>query len=340
MHVAGSYLKRQLDLIAVIAMNITGYPDYFQEERYFVSCGEKHNVANMCQGKDSVKLMKKGITYWSFPDGLTGKKGIKESMMEAKEAGFEGVELSVSSEGELSLSSTKAEVERIKRHAQQIGVEIIDLAVMPLWDYPLTSSDPATRERAEEIVRKAIEFVTWLDVDTLLIIPGAVDVFFNPNAEVVQYDTAYKRAKESLLGLVPFAEKNKVYLAIENVWNKFLLSPLEFRDFIDQFNSEYICAYFDVGNILVMGYPEHWIRILGGRIKRVHIKDFKKDVGNINGFVSLLEGDVNWKEVMKALKEINYDGFVTAEIMPPYKYYPEVLLENTSIAMDKILGRK
>jgi len=115
----------------------------------------------------------------------------------------------------------------------------------------------------------------------------------------------------------------------------FLLSPLELRDFIDSAKSRYVGAYFDVGNVLLTGFPEHWIRILGRRIKRVHFKDFKRSVGTVQGFCDLTKGDVNWKAVMKAFKDVGYDGPAVAEMMPPDK----TLLLRTSKAMDKIFGR-
>ncbi|MGB9677847.1 MAG: sugar phosphate isomerase/epimerase family protein, partial [Candidatus Ratteibacteria bacterium] len=122
-------------------------------------------------------------------------------------------------------------------------------------------------------------------------------------------------------------------------WNKFLLSPIEMKKYVEEIGSEYVKVYFDVGNILVIGFPEMWIRILGRLIKRIHLKDFKLSIGNINGFCDLLEGDVNWPEVIKALKEIGYNSYLTAEV-GPYKYFPETKIYNTSLAMDKILGRK
>jgi len=94
-----------------------------------------------------------------------------------------------------------------------------------------------------------------------------------------------------------------------------------------------------VGNVLLTGYPEHWIKILGKRIKKVHIKDFRREAGGIKGFVDLLEGDVNWKKVISALKDVGYDDYITAEIIPAYSHYPEVLIYNTSRSMDYILGR-
>jgi hexulose-6-phosphate isomerase len=156
----------------------------------------------------------------------------------------------------------------------------------------------------------------WLGTDAYLFVPGAVDVFFLPDAEVVPYDVCYQRASEALRQILPAAEETGVAICIENVWNRFLLSPLEMRDFIDSFGSAMVGAYFDVGNVLLTGYPEHWIRILGERIKRVHVKDFKRSAGTAEGFVNLLEGDVNFETVKEALADVGYDGYVTAELLP------------------------
>ena len=114
---------------------------------------------------------------------------------------------------------------------------------------------------------------------------------------------------------------------------------MEMRDFIDKIDSPFVGSYFDVGNVVINGYPEHWIRILGNRIKKVHFKDFRRAVGTLDGFVDLLAGDVNYPEVVKALEEVGYDGWVSAEMIPNYKYHTETIIYNTSNAMDAILGR-
>ena len=163
-------------------------------------------------------------------------------------------------------------------------------------------------------------------------VPGAVEVFFLPEAEVIPYDVCFKRASEAIIKLVPVAEKLGVAIAVENVWNKFLLSPLEMREFIDNFNTSQVGVYFDVGNVLLTGYPDQWIRILGSRIKRVHIKDFKRSVGTADGFVDLLDGDVDFEAVKQALSEINYNGYVTAEMIPFSPGRPE----KTAAAMKEI----
>ena len=170
-----------------------------------------------------------------------------------------------------------------------------------------------------------LEVASWLKVNTILVVPGAVDVIFDPTRPVVSYEVVYQRAQESLKKLVPLAEKFKVNIAIENVWNKFLLSPLEMRHFVDEFDSEYLGVYFDVGNVILYGYPEQWIKILGKRIKKVHFKDFKREIGTLAGFVNLLYGDVNWPAVIKALQDVQYDDYVIAELFPP-QYYSESII--------------
>src|SRR5205823_5128540 len=130
---------------------------------------------------------------------------------------------------------------------------------------------------------------------------------------------------------------HRVRLGIENVWNRFLISAQDMKTFLDQFASPWIGAYMDVGNLLPFGYAEQWLRFLGKQVVGVHFKDFRRAVGTAEGFVDLLEGDVNWPEVMVALREIAYDGPVVAEMIPPYKHCPLVRVANTSRAMDAII---
>lgn len=278
--------------------------------------------------------MKKGINIWSFKAGMT----IAECMAMAKDAGFDGIELSLDEEGELSLNSTEKDVLRIKEMAENEGIEIASLASGLYWSYPVTSSDPAIRQKSKDIVRKQLEFAALLGTDGILVVPGVV-AGLSPDSEVVQYDVAYERALEAFTELKEDAEAHKVSICLENVWNKFLLSPMEMRDFVDKIDSPYVGVYFDVGNVIYTGYPEHWIRILGKRIKKVHFKDFRRSVGTLDGFVDLLAGDVNFPEVVKALEEVGYDDYVTAEMIPNYTHYTNQIIYNTSKSMDKILGR-
>lgn len=282
--------------------------------------------------------MKKSINYWSFPGGLESKAELSDVFAEAKKAGFEAVELCCGETGRVSLKLTEKQCADIRRLAEKYGVQIASLASGIYWGYNLGCNAVAERTKAEQATKKMLQIGQWLGVDALLYIPGAVDVFFNPAAEVIPYDVVYARAKEGTQRLLRTAEQCQVALCVENVWNKFLLSPIEMRDFIDLFDSEYVRAYFDVGNVMLTGYPQQWIRILAKRIKRVHFKDFKTAVGTADGFCDLLEGDVNWPEVVKALKAVGYDSYCTAEMIPGYKVHPMVRIYNTSKAMDAILA--
>lgn len=284
--------------------------------------------------------MKKSISYWSFPGGLDGTKPAGEAMTEARAAGFEAIELGFGVTGEVSLESSDAQLEKVCQASERIGIEIASLGCALHFQWPFTSDDSGVRDRAMDIARKALLAAHALGTDAVLIVPGAVDVLWDPSIPKVRYDDAYARATECFGEMIPDAEAAGVVICAENVWNKMLLSPMEMAAFVDQFGSPWVQAYFDVGNCLVTGYPQDWIRVLGKRIKRVHVKDFRRSIGNINGFVDLLSGDVDWPEVIQALTEAGYDGPITAEMIPPYRYYPAVLIENTSRAMDAILGRQ
>lgn len=279
--------------------------------------------------------MKKGINIWSF----SGDRSISDCIQLAKKAGFDGIELSLNETGELGLHTTEKEVQEIASRLADAELEIAGLATGLYWSYPMTSESLIVREKAVDVCKKQLELAASLGVDTILVIPGAVGVDFIPGSEVTDYEYAYERALESIAKLVPFAEQAGVSIGIENVWNKFLLSPLELRSFIDELNSSYVGSYFDVGNALQNGYPEQWIRILGHRIKKVHFKDYRRQAGGLHGFVDLLAGDVNYPAVMEALQAIGYDNYVTAEMIPPYTHYSEQIIFNTSNAMNVILGR-
>ena len=280
--------------------------------------------------------MKKGINAWSFPAGM----GPKECIRLAKSAGFDGIELALAETGELSLAGGEKEALELKAYAKETGIELSSLASGLYWDYPLTSNDEAIRRKGLDVAKKQLETAAALGVDTILLIPGAVGVDFIPGAEVVPYDVAYDRAQEAVSQLASIAAEHQVNIGLENVWNKFLLSPLEMRNFIDEIGSPWVGSYFDVGNTLANGYPEHWISILGKRIKKVHFKDYRRQAGGLHGFVDLLAGDVDYPAVVKALEAVGYDDYVIAEMIPAYTHHSEQIIYNTSRSMDRILGRE
>jgi len=279
--------------------------------------------------------MKKGINIWSFPNNT-----IKENLILAKDAGFEGVELALNGEGELSINATDKEIKEIKDVADSLGLSLYSLSCGLCWDYRLSDDDANIRQKAKDMIKKQIDTAKGLGADTVLVIPGAVNVEFSMPDKKVAYDVVYNRALEGLSELKSYAEQAKVNIGLENVWNKFLLSPMEMRDFIDKIGSDYVGSYLDIGNTLYCSYPEDWVRILGKRIKKVHFKDYRLQAGGLHGFVDLLAGDVNYPEVVNALNEIGYDDWVSAEMIPNYKHYTDTIIYNTSNSMDKILRRK
>jgi hexulose-6-phosphate isomerase len=279
--------------------------------------------------------MKKGINIWSFPAGT-----IRESLALAKDAGFEGVELALNGTGELSMESSEAEIREIKKTADDMGLSLYSLSSGLCWDYRLSDDDPKLRAKAKDMIKKQLETAKILGADTALVLPGVVNVSFSSPEKKVAYDIVYERALEGIGELKSYAESLQVNIGLENVWNKFLLSPMEMRDFIDKIDSKYVGSYLDVGNTLYCGYPEDWVRILGSRIKKIHFKDYRMEAGGVHGFVDLLAGDVDYPEVVKALGEIGYDDWVSAEMIPNYKHHTSAIIYNTSYAMDRILGRK
>ena len=279
--------------------------------------------------------MKKGINIWSFPQGT-----IKESLELAKNAGFEGVELALNAEGELSMQSTEKEIAQVRKTAEELGLSLYSLSSGLCWDYRLSDDCKEMREKAKDMIKKQLETAKILGADSILVIPGVVNVEFSSPEKKVAYDVVYQRALEGINELKAEAEALQVNIALENVWNKFLLSPMEMRDFIDKIGSEYVGSYLDIGNTLYCGYPEDWVRILAGRIKKVHFKDYRMQAGGLHGFVDLLAGDVDYPEVVKALGEIGYEDWVSAEMIPNYKHHTDAIIYNTSYAMDRILGRK
>lgn len=276
--------------------------------------------------------MKKGISIWAFPN-----QEPRDCFRMAKRFGYDGIELSFDESGPISPQSAETELMEIRKAAESHGLSLYSLASGLYWSISLTAEDPAERERAEQLVRKQLDAAAAIGCDTILILPGMVSGLGAADP-VVPYEIVYERAQAALLRLAEYAEKKRVTIGIENVWNKFLLSPMEMRDFIDRIGSQRVAAYFDVGNVVRDGYPEQWIRILGHRIAKVHFKDYKRAIGTISGFVELLAGDVDFAAVMRALREVGYDGWVTAEVFPSNSDF-EAFLRKTSEAMDCILQK-
>lgn len=287
--------------------------------------------------------MKKGINAWCFPQNYS----LEECIKKAKIAGFDGIEinmtefnknksiiddLKLSENYGLTIESSEEEIKEIRNISKNVGIPILGVSTSLHWIYSLTSEDNTIRQKGIDIVKKMIDAAILLETDAILVVPGIV----NDN---VSYKDAYNRSLKALKELRVKAEENKVYIGIENVWNKFLLSPKEMRNFLEEVGSPYVKSYFDVGNVMAFSYPEYWIEILSDYIVRVHVKDFDTSIGNIKGFKNIFQGDVNWIKVMESLHKIKYDGYITAELSP-YNIMPDFLVFDTSKHLDALLNIK
>jgi hexulose-6-phosphate isomerase len=271
----------------------------------------------------------KGICSIIFPTEMPRA----ECFTRAKSAGFDAIELAVGRDFPLDISLDEAH--RLRDAASAAKIEIATIWVSePLHANPLNAEDPAVRARGVEAIRTVIRVATAMNCKALLLY--AVRLGSGPKFQYGSQET-WDRFSAELRKLVPDAEQAKVWLNPENVWNKFLLSPLEMRAFVDQFHSPWVQTHFDTGNVMQYGYPEDWILTLGTRIKRIHFKDYKlSDRGEQGHFTDLLKGDVNWKAVMAALVKVGYSGTISPEIDRDAAD-PEQLA-NVSRALDRILA--
>ena len=280
-------------------------------------------------------MMKKGINRWAFPADMS----LVEVFALAKCSGFDGVEVTMDLNGELSPDTTDEEALAIKTAAESSGISLYSLAASVYWSVSLVADDPAERNKAKEYVKKQLHLAKILGCKTILAIPGHTGVDFAPNLGIIDYSVAYERAVGSAKELAPYAENDGIVIGMENVWNKFLLSPREMKEFLDEVDSRHVKCYFDVGNTMQCSYPTHWISVLKDRICAVHIKDFKCSIGNLDGFCGLLQGDVDFIQVMNALEDVGYDGWITAEVSPGSASLNE-FIKKTSDSMDKILRKE
>lgn len=277
--------------------------------------------------------MKKGINIWAFP----GDIALKDCIQKTKIAGFSGIELALSEKGELSLESSEKEILTLKRMAEDEGIEIPSLASNMAWEVYYASADRVVREKAVFITKRQIETAAILGTDTVMVLAGPVGSDSRPGYEVIDYEDAYKRTLDAMQDLKQVAELYHVHMSIENVRNKFLLSPLEVRDLIDKINSCYVSFYLDVGNIIPMGYPEQWVRILNHRINKFHIKDYSC---SLRKAVPLLEGDVDFSAVMKQIRIIGYNDYLTVENTRNKQEPLDIFLRRISSNLDRIIEMK
>lgn len=272
-----------------------------------------------------------GLNYWVL-GGFDASRSAHEAIEIVGRWGLDSLELTVGDLLPLDLPSD--ECAKILRHASQQGVLLQTLATGYYWGTSLGATKKAERERAIEFTERYIALAGRLGVSKILITAGAVDVGWDDSRPVEPYEQVWENSTNSMRQLEPTAAEAGVTLCVENVWSKFLLSPIEMRSFVDQFQSEHVGVYFDVGNVRAWGYPEHWIDVLKDRIRAVHVKNYETSdsLGTLHGFTDdLLQGDVDFDAVKAALKRISYSGPITAEMIP-FCRLPELRLPDRELA--------
>ena len=245
------------------------------------------------------KRIRKALKFGMIGSGAS----IEEKFRIAKACGFDGVELDAPS------TWNRGEIQAAKEAA---GIEVPGVVLSSHWQKPFNHPDSAVRKEAKADLERAIRDCKAVGGSSVLVVPAVVN-------EAMPYEEAYQYAQREIRELVPLAEELSIDIAFENVWNNFLLSPIEAARFCDEFESERVGWYFDIGNIINYGYPAQWIETLGNRIKKLDVKDFSRtkrnDEGLWKGFgVKIGDGDANWPSVCKALDEIRYSGWATAEV--------------------------
>jgi L-ribulose-5-phosphate 3-epimerase len=260
--------------------------------------------------------IKKGVLLEMLPENLSYADRFKL----ARAVGFEVVQAPTEPD--------ERKAEEIKRAADGANIRIDSVMNMDHWKFPLSSSDSAVVEKSLAGMRTSLHNAKLWGSDAVLLVPAVV----NPQTS---YRDAWTRSQQQIRKLIPLAEDLKIVIAIEEVWNKFLLSPLEMASYIDEFHSPWIKAWFDVGNVLLYGYPQDWIRTLGKRIVKVHLKDFKRREDGY-AWVNLGDGDVDWTAVRQAFTEIGYAGSAVTELEKGDEPY----LRDVSNRVDRlVLGR-
>jgi len=264
--------------------------------RDFVSAAAVGAAALMAPAANAARLpIRKAVGIAMLPEKLP----LVDRMKVAVDAGFVDVECQT--------VSNQKEVEEIKAAAEKAKLRIHSVMNMAHWDNPLNSPDPQVVQTGMKGMETSLRNAHFWGAETVLLVPAVVSPKYG------YYQDAWTRSQAQIRKLLPLAEELKVVIAIEEVWNKFLLSPLEMVRYIDEFKSPFVKAYMDVGNVVFYGYPQDWIRTLGKRIAKVHIKDFRYRNGKVE-WVPLREGDIDWIEVHKAFAEVGYHGTATVEL--------------------------
>lgn len=256
--------------------------------------------------------LRKSLYWGMLPDTVS----ITERFKIIKRCGYAGVEIPT--------TENEADLAEMKKAAADNGIAIHSIMNSKHWKSPFSSDDPAVIKDGMDGMMTSLRNAKEVGADTVLLVPAVV------NAET-SYRDAYTRSQVHIRELLPVAKELDIVIAVENVWNKFLLSPIEFARYVDEFESPYLQAYFDCGNIALYGFPHDWIRTLGRRIVKVHIKGFDTKKRE---FTNILDGTIDWKEIRRAFSDIRYNGYIGAELSSGDEAY----LKDISMRMDKIIG--
>jgi hexulose-6-phosphate isomerase len=232
---------------------------------------------------------------------ITLKGTLVEKFKLAKKAGFEGIDVDMDQP-----------VDDVKKAMSESGLVVHGMVDYIHWKEPLSSPDATVRAKGVEVLNKCLRETKIYGGSTVLLVPAVVN-------KEISYEAAYDRSQAEVRKCIPLANELGIKILFENVWNNFLLSPIEMKRYIDEFNSPIVGSYFDIGNIVNFGWPEHWIRTLGPRIGKIDVKEFSRKIANEKGRGSgfkaeIGEGDCDWPDVITALKEIHYSGWATAEV--------------------------
>ena len=264
--------------------------------------------------------MKRGVNAWIYPSAFK----IEDIFHHSKNIGYDGVELNLDEE---MLKLSRKERRRIREMADSFGLELPSLCTGLFWKYNLASPDESVRRKGVELIKRGCEFAADINASVFLVVPAVA-------TPEVSYKDMWSLSRKGILESAKTAEEYGVIIGVENVWNKFLYSPLEFRSFIEEINHPNVKVYFDVGNVFFLGFPEQWIKYLAELIICVHVKDFQSSTRQ---FKPLFEGNIPWQRVMKALSEIKYEGFLTVEVKP-YPGHPLKAAMDSKTALDILLN--
>lgn len=264
-------------------------------------------------------VLKKALGYAMIEEDLP----LVDKLMLVRDLGFDGVEFN---------SPLDFGIDEILRAKEKSGIQTASTVNKDHWSKPLSDPDATKRSFIVDSIARSLEETRQLGGDTVLVVPGVVN-------DKVSYEQAYRTAQDSIRQLIPYVEKSGVKVGLENVWNNFILSPVEAKRFVEEIGHPLIGWYFDIGNVLRYGWPEHWIQTLGSHIFKLHIKEFSREKMNKEGLwkgfdVEIGKGDINWPAVMQSLREVGHSGgWITAEVKGGDRHH----LRKIALQIDEVM---